>query len=99
MKATFEIQNWLSENREVVISKYNDLTNEKFFNGITLKNFMVEVLSAMVRNNVKSEKRAASMLPFLMGDIYFNNSKVVAEDKITNALKAKYAGTAFMALV
>jgi hypothetical protein len=60
---------------------------------------MVEVLNAMIRNNIKSEKRAVSMFPFLMGDIYFNNSKVVAEDKITNALKAKYEGTSFMSLV
>ena len=40
-----------------------------------------------------------SRLPFLMGDIYFNNSKVVANDAKTESLKTKYEGTAFMALV
>ena len=99
MKTQFEIKAWLSENREVVISKYNDLTNEKFYNGISLNNFMVEVLNAMVRNNVKSEKRASSMLPFLMGDIYFNNSNINSVDKKTNELKEKYNGTSYMAMV
>ena len=53
----------------------------------------------MQMNNVKSEKRAASMLPFLMGNVYFNNSKVTGSDKVTDALKAKYNGTAYMAMV
>jgi hypothetical protein len=99
MKATFEITKWLSENRETIISNYNNLTKEQFFNGISLKDFMLQVMQAMQMNNVKSEKRASSMLPFLMGNIYFNNSKVEGNDKITEALKAKYEGTAFMALV
>ena len=38
---------------------------------------MVQVLNLMVVNNIKSEKRAASMLPFLMGNVYVNNSEVV----------------------
>ena len=99
MKATFDLQTWLSDNREVVISKYNELTTEQFFNNITLKEFMLEVINAMVRNNIKSEKRAENMLPFYLGDIYCNNSKIVGEDKKTNELTKKYAGTAFMALV
>jgi len=99
MKTTFEIKTWLSENREIVISEYAKLENEKFFNGMSLKDFMVAVLNAMIRNNVKSEKRAANLLPFLMGDIYFNNSKVEAIDRTTNNLRAKFAGTAYMAMV
>lgn len=99
MKTQFELKAWLSENRETVISKYNDLTKEEFFNGITLNNFMIQVLNSMVRNNIKSANRASSMLPFLMGDIYFNNSKIVADDAKTAELKEKYNGTAYMALV
>lgn len=99
MKATFELTSWLTENRETIISKYNELTKEEFFNGISLKDFMVQVLKSMQMNNVKSANRAASMLPFLMGNIYFNNSKVSGRDAKTEALKAKYEGTSFMAMV
>ena len=99
MKAKFEIKNWLSQNREIVISKYEALRAERFFNGISLKDFMQEVLSAMERNNVKSEKRAASMLSFLIGEIYVDNSKVEGRDKVTEYLKEKYQGTAYMAMV
>lgn len=99
MKATFELTTWLSENREQVISKYNNLAAEEFFNGISLKDFMVQVLKSMQMQNIKSAKRAASMLPFLMGSVYFNNSKVTGSDKKTEALKAKYEGTSFMAMV
>jgi len=99
MKATFELTTWLSENREQVISKYNNLTTEKFFNGISLKDFMVQVLKSMQMQNIKSANRAASMLPFLIGNVYFNNSKVTGSDKKTEALKAKYDGTSFMAMV
>jgi len=99
MKATFDLRTWMTENREMIISKYNKLTAEKFFNGISLKDFMTLVLNAMVRNNIKSEKRAETMLPYIMGSIYVNNSKVVAEDKITNKLTEKYNGTAYTALI
>ena len=95
----FELKNWMSENREVVIENYNKLTTEQFFNGISLKDFMVQVLNLMVVNNIKSEKRAASMLPFLMGNVYVNNSKVEVVNDRDAKLAAKYKGTAYMALV
>lgn len=76
MAAKFEITNWMSENREVVIAKYEALKNEQYFNGISLKDFMVQVLNLMVINNVKSANRAESMLPFLMGNVYHKNSKI-----------------------
>lgn len=81
MKAKFEITKWLSENRESIIAKYEELKNENFFQGQSLKDFMVAILNAMVINNVKSEKRAASMLPFLMGNVYFEFSSPVAHLK------------------
>lgn len=92
----FEIKTWLGENREVVIEKYNKLTEEKFFTGISLKDFMLEVLKRM--EAVKSEKRAVKMLPFVMGDIYFNNSKI-QNNGLDAKLSAQYKGTAYMAMV
>ena len=74
MKATFELRTWLSENRETIISEYEQLSNEEFFNGMSLQNFMIAVLNTMAINNPKSEKRSASLLPHVMGNIYFNNS-------------------------
>lgn len=99
MKAKFELKTWLSENREVIIAKYNALTNEQYFNGITLKEFMVAVMQMMINNNIKSDKRAAQMLPFLMGNVYMNNSNVYAQDKVTERLASQHQGTAFMAMV
>lgn len=93
---TFEIKTWLSENREVVIEKYNKLATEKFFNGISLKDFMLQVLSGM--KEIKSEKRAAKMLPFVIGDVYFNNSKI-QNNGLDEKFTAQYKGTAYMAMV
>ncbi len=78
MKAQFEVKSWLSENREVIIAKYESLKNETFFQGQTLSQFMMAILNAMLMNNIRSEKRAASMLPLLMGNIYFEFSSPVA---------------------
>jgi len=99
MKAKFEIKTWLSENREIVIAKHTKLTSETFYNGITLKDFMLQVMAVLVRNNVKSEKTASKILTIALGEVYVNNSKVVANDFKTDALKAKYEGTAYMAMV
>jgi len=96
---TFELKTWMSENREVVIENYNKLTTENFYNGISLKNFMLQVLNLMIINNVKSEKRAISMLPYLMGNVYVNNSKVELVNNRDAKLSEKYKGTAYMALV
>ena len=99
MKKGFELKAWMTENRDVVISKYEELKSEKFFNGISLKDFMMAVYNMMNINNPRSAKRAGDLLPFLMGNVYFENSKVTGNDKVTDTLKAKYEGTAFMALV
>ena len=96
---TFELKNWMSENRETVISKYNKLTNEANYNGIALRGFMIQVMAIMQMNNIKSEKKAFSMLPIALGEVYNNNSRIVANDNVTESLKAKYDGTAAMALV
>lgn len=71
MKAKFELTAWLSQNRESIIAKYEALTKENFFQGQSLKMFMTEILQDMHRNNVKSEKTAASKLPFFNGSSIF----------------------------
>ena len=99
MKAAFEINKFMTENREMVISKYNELTEEKYFNGISLKGFMVQVLNLMIIQRCDSKKRAADLLPRIVGNIYCENSKVFATDKRTESLTNRYQGTSFMAII
>jgi hypothetical protein len=99
MKAQFELKTWLSENREIVIEKHNELTKEQFYNGITLKDFMLQIMHIMNMNRIKSAKTAEKNLPFLMGQVYFKNSTIDSPDMRQEALKAKYEGTAYMALI
>ena len=99
MAKQFEIREALKNNREMVIAKHNQLTAERFFDGCTLKQFMVEVLNMCVMNNIRSEKTLVKNLPFYMGQIYFNHSKVSGTDTVTANLKKQYQGTAFMAMV
>jgi len=99
MTTKFELRTWLSENRELVINEYNNLTTDKFFNGISMKDFMVRVMNAMAVNNPKSEKRAASLLPNVMSRISADCSSIEAFDAVTARLAKKYEGTSAMALV
>jgi len=99
MKTHFELKSWMTENRETVINNYNELTKEKFFNGITLRDFMVAVMQAMVMNNPKSDKRAAGLLPYIMSSVYASNCEVMVVNDLDAKLEAKYKGTAYMALV
>jgi hypothetical protein len=87
MATKFNLQNFLSQNREIVISEYEELKKEKFFNNITLRNFMIQVMNLMAMQNIKSEKRASQMLPYILGDVYFNNSSVTGLDMATEKLK------------
>lgn len=99
MKSTFELRNWMTQNREMVIASYKQLTNEKFFNGISLKDFMVQVYNRMVENNPKSDKRASSLIGGILESVSHNNSKIGTPNSMDAKLSAKYSGTAFMALV
>jgi len=75
MKNAFNLQNFLSENRNTVIEQYNDISTNYFFTGITLKDFMLKVYNDLANNNPRSEKRAASLLPTILGAVAFNNSR------------------------
>jgi len=76
MKAQFEIKNFLANNREIIIAKYNELQNENFFDGISLKDFMLEVMHLFVMNRVKSEKTAVSKLPFLLANVFCKHNTI-----------------------
>lgn len=99
MTTTFELRNWMTQNREMVIASYEQLTKEKFFNGISLKDFMVQVYNRMLENNPKSEKRASSLIGGILESVSHKNSKIGTPSSIDAKMSAKYAGTAFMALV
>lgn len=94
-------QQFLSENRQEVINFYNkEISN---YWTISLKDFMVDLMNNFEKMTTgedlkKSDlfgnlKRAKSRLGL------FNACTVVAEDKVTNALRTKYNGTAYMAMV
>ena len=95
MKSKFELKTWLSENREVVISAFTKLTEEAHYNGIALKSFMVQVLEEMARQRITNEKSASQKLPFMVGNVVFENSKIEGNDYMIE----KYKGTQFAQLV
>lgn len=96
---TFNLTEQLSKRREQVIAKYNELTNEQFFDGCTLRTFMVEIMQMCQINHIASEKTLDAKLAFFIGNIYCSHKKIQGTDKVTNALRNKYQCTAFMALV
>ena len=73
MKNSFQLKNFLADNREVVIAKFEKLQKDDFYNGITLRNFMLEVFKSMENNNIKSEARANKMLPNILGQVVVDN--------------------------
>lgn len=99
MKAKFEIREALATRRNDVIAKYVKLTNEQFFNGITLKAFMVEFMNVMQMNAPKSQKRFDDLFDSLLGRIYFKNSTICGGSKIDDKVREMYRGTAMIALV
>lgn len=85
MATKFNLRSFLAENRDTVISNYESLKNEKFFNGITLRDFMIQVMCSM--SDVKSEARAKRFLPHIIGQVYCDNSRIYGNDVKTDALK------------
>jgi len=91
MKAQFEIKNFLTANRAVVIEKFEALKNDPFYNGCSLSFFMTEIMNRMIMNNVKSEKTATSKLPFLMGNVYCEQKTVESRGFISNKVSENIA--------
>jgi len=66
----------MTENREFVIANFSELQNEKFYSGISMKQFGLQIYQGMVNNNPQSDKRAAMILANVMGMVYVNNTKI-----------------------
>lgn len=97
--ARFELKTWMSENRDRVSEYFEMLKEEEFYNNCSLRSFGMEVYTFMANNNIKSANSAEKTLQHALSSAYLNNSKLEAEDKKTEALKKKYKGTSYMALV
>lgn len=95
MKSKFDLKNWMTENRTFVIEKFESLKKEAHYNGITLKDFMIQVFTEMSRQRLTNEKSASQKLPFMVSNVVFENSKI---DGICYMIE-KYRGTQYSALV
>lgn len=98
MKNKFNIKDFMTANRESIIAQHEELTAEKFYNGISLRDFMIKILGYMAEN-CKSDKKATSYLPYAIANAYNASVKIGGSDFRTDALRAKHAGTSYMALV
>lgn len=99
MKTKFNLTEALASRREMVINKYNSLTDERFFDGVSLKGFMIDVMNGCIAARVTTENSLNRMLPIIMGQVYVDHSNVMATDMVTEKLRGQYKGTAYMALV
>ena len=94
-------QEFLSENRNEVINYFNSEISNYWT--ISLKDFMIDLMNNFRKISKKEEYTRMD----LMGNLkeaksrlgMFDKCTVVAEDKVTDALRRKYIGTAYMALV
>ena len=96
---TFNLTSELSNRRETVIAKYNSLKENKFFDGCTLKTLMLEVMQMCKINRCASVKTLDAKLPFFLGQIISDHTRISGADNVTDGLKAQYQGTAFMSMV
>jgi len=99
MKAKFDLRSFLTTNREIVLNSYKTASEHNFFNQISLANYMTQVFNYMVENNPKSDKKAMSVLISAIDRVSNKNTSISGSDFRTEALQAKYSGTAFMAIV
>ena len=99
MKNQFDLKSFMTENREIVINAYNEASKHRFFNEISLARFMTQVLELMIENNPKSEKSAKSLLDGLTERVFNRNTKIGGNDVFTDRMRAKYKGTAMMAVI
>lgn len=98
MATKFNMKDYLSSRREEVIAKYNKLTGEQFFSGISLKDFMLQFMSTM-EMNAKSENMANKSFDSVLSRIYMENSTISFRSTKDDALRNQYKGTAYMAMV
>lgn len=100
-KKAFDVREALANRRNDVIAKYNELTSEEFFNQISLKGFMMQVLRIFNNNRIRTQKEFDGKFANLLGVIYVDNCSIYSDPATDKDLKMKkmYKGTAMMALV
>jgi len=93
---------FLTENRQEVINYYNDKV--KCYYDVTLSAFMIDLLNNFRKVTLGDEFKKFDLFANLdeaksrLG-LMSQNKFEYADDKVTNTLRNKYKGTAYMALV
>ena len=94
-------QDFLTENKQEVINFYNKEISG--FWTISLEDFMIDVIENFRKITIGDDFKKFDLMGNLQGAKsrlgLFNACTIQADDKTTNALRMKYMGTAYMALV
>jgi len=82
MKNQFNIKEALTAIRENIIAKYNELTSDKFFDGVSLKQFMIEILNIANRNSdrMRSQNSFDKMIMNLVANVMMNHKRIGGND-------------------
>ena len=78
--AKFNSIDFLYENRDMVIAKYNKAKNEQFFNGMALREWMYKVLDMFDKNKISSVSKGKMMLPIILGQVYVDSTSISGND-------------------
>ena len=87
MAQRFDIMAEMSARREMVIESYNAATEHKFFDGITLKAYMTEVLAIIRNNNPRSAASLQKLLPLAIGEVKAKHTRIDARDKVVEPIR------------
>ena len=94
-------KDFLAQNRQDVINYYNEEIANYWT--ISLKDFMLDVMINFRKITTGEELKKYDLFGNLQDAKsrlgLFNKTKVVATDKVTDSLRKKYNGTAYMAMV
>ena len=86
---SFDLKQYLTSRRDIVIEAYGNLRKEKYFNGISLRDFMLQVMNKMgvSTNDLETADKA---LPNIVGLVYVENSQVSGKDVAIDRMIKKY---------
>lgn len=87
MAQRFDIMAEMSARREMVIESYNAAAEHKFFDGITLKAYMTEVLVIVRNNTPRSVASLQKLLPIAIGEVKAKHTRVDGRDKVVEAIR------------
>jgi len=96
---TFNLKSYLTGRKEEVLEKFENLTKEDHYNGISLKEFMVQFMNNMAANNPKSIKRADSLFIDLLYSVYYSNCEVGVIRDLDAIKAAKAPNQQWMAII